>query len=448
MRHIFKKVLGVAAAAIVLVSCHPNVKEAGVSSGSADFSVYVAVGNSLTAGYGDGALYRSGQEMSFPNILAGQMRLAGGGAFNQPLLPEGSGFGPSGNGRFTLVATGLPGNAAFTVASNNAPSITPLSSDWVFAGDKSSLNNFGVPGMRIVEALVPGLGNPANGAGNFNPYFTRFAQNPATSSVIGDVFARRPTFFTFALGNNDILGFASSGGASGAVTPAATFNAVLNLAVDSLLKATPNTRGVIVGIPDVTRIPLFSTLNPTALAASLPAAVTTIFYRNSAGTVASYPLRSGTTNPLFLADGTLFLLPAQGLFAQGIGFTPTNPLPNNLVLDPGEVRNILNARSAYNGWITAYINRKNREAGRTVLAYFNPDPFFDAMQAGIALPGDTRRVSAAFITGGAFALDGVHLTPRGYAMVTNELISVINASFGATLPAVDARKYPATLFPN
>ncbi|MEP1142006.1 MAG: hypothetical protein ABJH44_17430, partial [Balneola sp.] len=40
------------------------------SSGSADFSNYVAIGNSLTAGYMDGALYSNGQANSVAAILA------------------------------------------------------------------------------------------------------------------------------------------------------------------------------------------------------------------------------------------------------------------------------------------------------------------------------------------------------------------------------------------
>ena len=40
--------------------------------GKADFTRYVAVGNSLTAGYSDGALYRSGQQNSYPAMLAEQ----------------------------------------------------------------------------------------------------------------------------------------------------------------------------------------------------------------------------------------------------------------------------------------------------------------------------------------------------------------------------------------
>jgi hypothetical protein len=45
------------------------------TSGSADFSHYVAIGNSLTSGYTDGALFRAGQQNSIPNILAQRFAL-------------------------------------------------------------------------------------------------------------------------------------------------------------------------------------------------------------------------------------------------------------------------------------------------------------------------------------------------------------------------------------
>ncbi len=48
------------------------MKQDAYTNGEADFSNYVALGNSLTAGYADNALYITGQENSYPNILAQQ----------------------------------------------------------------------------------------------------------------------------------------------------------------------------------------------------------------------------------------------------------------------------------------------------------------------------------------------------------------------------------------
>src|SRR5690606_32355776 len=47
--------------------------------------------------------------------------------------------------------------------------------------------------------------------GGANPYFARFASSSG-ASVIEDAVAQNPTFFTLWIGNNDVLGFATSGG--------------------------------------------------------------------------------------------------------------------------------------------------------------------------------------------------------------------------------------------
>lgn len=48
----------------------PVQAEVALNTNGLDFSSYIAVGASFTAGYTDGALFKAGQENSFPNILA------------------------------------------------------------------------------------------------------------------------------------------------------------------------------------------------------------------------------------------------------------------------------------------------------------------------------------------------------------------------------------------
>src|ERR1700761_913237 len=74
------------AGSLLLVSCRPTVQTPSASHGSADFTRYIAVGNSLTAGYADGGLYLAGQLNSYPSIIAKQMASVGGGSFTQPLF--------------------------------------------------------------------------------------------------------------------------------------------------------------------------------------------------------------------------------------------------------------------------------------------------------------------------------------------------------------------------
>ena len=74
------------------------IPEVALNTNGLDFSNYVAVGASFTAGYTDGALFIAAQENSFPNILASKFALAGGGEFNQPLMADNiGGFVAGGN---------------------------------------------------------------------------------------------------------------------------------------------------------------------------------------------------------------------------------------------------------------------------------------------------------------------------------------------------------------
>ena len=59
-----------------------------LDAGNADFSNFVAVGASFTAGFTDGALFIASQENSFPNIMARQMAEAGGGEMSQPFMSD------------------------------------------------------------------------------------------------------------------------------------------------------------------------------------------------------------------------------------------------------------------------------------------------------------------------------------------------------------------------
>ncbi|MCK5468218.1 MAG: hypothetical protein KAI99_06915, partial [Cyclobacteriaceae bacterium] len=60
-------------ALVLFYACKPEIEVPAPSTGGADFSNYIAVGNSLTAGYGDNGLYADGQMQSYPNLIAQQM---------------------------------------------------------------------------------------------------------------------------------------------------------------------------------------------------------------------------------------------------------------------------------------------------------------------------------------------------------------------------------------
>ena len=128
------------------------------NSGQADFTKMISVGNSLTAGFMDGALYDRGQENSFVVILAEQMKAAGGGEFNSPTINSENGYFSEGPGDSIL------GRLVLTIDPNTgdiAPA--PIGSGDLpapYSGEKSTLNNFGVPNVTLGTALIPDTGDP------------------------------------------------------------------------------------------------------------------------------------------------------------------------------------------------------------------------------------------------------------------------------------------------
>jgi len=81
------------------------------SPGTADFTMYVSIGNSLTAGYQSNALSERDQKNSFPDILSKQFQRT---SFEQPLIKN-PGIGDP--GRLRLL--NLPSNIV------SEPSVDP-----------------------------------------------------------------------------------------------------------------------------------------------------------------------------------------------------------------------------------------------------------------------------------------------------------------------------------
>ena len=233
------------------------------TSGSADFSNYVAVGNSLTAGFSDAALFIDGQTNSFPTMLASNFALAGGGTFNVPFMADNLGGA-------TLGGTPILGNRLILSFASGSPTPTPVSGSGTTEITNTlsgAFNNMGVPGAKSFHLAAPGYGNAAGvSAGLANPYFARFASS-ADATVIGDAVAQNPTFFSLWIGNNDILSYATGGGVgvdqTGNLDPSTygrsdiTDPNVFAMVYDGLLQAlTANgADGVVATIPDITTIP-------------------------------------------------------------------------------------------------------------------------------------------------------------------------------------------------
>ncbi|WP_346881895.1 G-D-S-L family lipolytic protein [uncultured Algibacter sp.] len=233
-----------------------------LTSGSVDFSNYVAIGASFTAGFTDGGLFIASQENSFPNILSKEFTKVGGGNFVQPLMSDNTGGILVGGNiarsyRLTFnseTATPQPLNTFLTELGAPVPTITTEAG--INIG--SDFNNFGIPGAKSFHLIAPGYAG-------FNPYYARIASAPA-ATVLGDAMAKNPTFFTLSeVGGNDVLGNALSGGESDMmasnydpITPVGNFDNALNQLIDGL--TSNGAKGVITNVPNITDLPHFTTV--------------------------------------------------------------------------------------------------------------------------------------------------------------------------------------------
>ncbi|MBF03042.1 MAG: G-D-S-L family lipolytic protein [Flavobacterium sp.] len=515
-------------------SCEPEfdnpVSTDDYSAGEADFSSYVAVGNSLTAGYMDGTVYKSGQENSFPNLLAKQFSVVGGGAFTQPSYEDDVNNlgGIAGFSSTRLIINTEPktdGSGNILLDCNGNPILKGLqpiagTSTVTLAPQATAYNNMGVPGAKSFHLLLPGYGS-------LNPYYARHATS-STSTVLGDAMMKNPTFFTNWIGANDVLAYATSGGIGvnqtgnsniatygmNDITDPQTFAFHYNLIINGgthpsfgpVTGLTANgAKGVVATIPSVTSIPFFTTVpyNPltacslggnnqaigeatiNALNAQLYGPLKQALTAFNAGSRIDLLVTTGG-NPLLIKDETLPDLSAQltaaftptlgastaafygSVFGQArqatasdlvllttssvIGTAPagvpapldkygiTYPLQDQHILIPSEQTAIATATAAYNNAIVSVAASKD-------LAVADMNTILNKLVSGLRADNGTLYTANYFNSGTTefkvlFSLDGVHPNARGYSVISNEIIKVINSHYKANLPLLNPNDYP------
>ncbi len=449
----------------VLFACEPKIDEFPSSAGTADFSKYIAIGNSLTAGFASQALSQEGQMYSFPNMLATKLKEVGmQGELKQPLIPlineddKGIGIGSDAQGnpvfhtklKLGLVPDGSGGQTLSPVPYDVTVSSAELGAALLtsVAGD-GPYNNLGVPGAKAGHLLFDKYGtygamHPVSGDPLFNPYYVRFASTPSTT-ILEEAMAQAPSFFTLWIGNNDVLGYATSGGAVDVLTDLTEFTTYMTAIINTLVSN--GAKGAVANIPDVTSIPFFTTVPYNALL--LDEATATAL--NTAYAALGITFSAGN-NPFIIVDlaapgevrqmqeGELVLLsiPQADIKNPDIGLGSKTPIPSQYVLTAAEIQAIQTATAQFNDVISVLVNNKD-------IALVDMNTHLNTLKTGLLYDGIS--MNTTFITGGAFSLDGIHLNPRGNAVIANFFIDAINAKFNARVPKVNVTDYPGIKFP-
>jgi lysophospholipase L1-like esterase len=401
---------------------------ASPAAAQVDFTTFVQIGDSITAGFTDSCLVEHGQRDSFGAIIA---RQAGAASFEQPLVKE-PGLGPC------QVLTSLAPTFGFKPNTG-----TPLNLNL-----PRPYNNLAVPGFTVKDTTTS-----RTSADNGNPLTDLVLRNPAfgNTTQLQQAASLKPTFTTIFIGNNDILnsvGIATViDGAT--LTTKAAFQTNFQLIVDTMKAAQGGTgKGIVIGLPDITSLPFTSTVSPF-IAPGL-----TYLGRKSKIDPAT-GLNIGFDPIAPIPAGSLVTLQAGPLIHSGFGIPCAvaklpncdQPLPDGylsidvssgtpkvkvnagVVLYPDEV---LLAQSR-----TADINAVIKAAGTAAgYKYFDGSAYFAELKKNGRDFGGMI-ITTDYLKGGFFGYDGVHPTSIGYAIVANDLISFINANYGTSIPAVD-----------
>jgi lysophospholipase L1-like esterase len=359
------------------------------------FTRYVAVGDSLTAGFTNGSLVLTHQAASWPLLLARQAGV-GSANFQQPYMTD----------------PGIPAELAL-LSLLPTPVIAPKSTDLGLPANYSlerPYDNLAVPGATSVDVI-------SRTTGGLHDLILR-----GLGTQLQQAVSLAPTFVTLWIGSNDVLGAVSGGQAIDGVTmvPLEAFRAAYAQIV-AALTATGATV-VTATIPDVTAIPFANTIPPVVVDS----------------TTGRPALIGGHTVPLIGPAGPLpadaqVTLGASSYLARGVGIPIAlggsgEPLPDEVVLDPTELAAIRDRVSA--------MNQSIREiAGAASVSVLDLYAFTaDLLANGQSYAGVT--LDGSYLTGGLIGYDGVHPTDIGYALIANEWIAFLNREKGTQLRPV------------
>lgn len=374
--------------------------QAAQAKNAGNFSTTVFLGDSLTAGYQSGSLLDTQQVHGWAPVVATQAQFS----IVQPLIAY-----PGAPNVMELVSVGPP------PVITTAPGTTTGRDNYAVQP-----TDVAVPGAYVndVANTVP-LANPAPGQQQLNQLvlgFPGLGYGQAYSQLQWAIYLQPTTIFLW-IGNNDAL-VADLTGTPSSMTPLATFTTQYTALMQQLTTLT--TAHLVIGnIPDVTLVPYLT-----------PAALVLAEYSAATG------LPTATLSVLFGINPGDFVTP-EGLteITAILAGKQKTPLSDAGVLTAAEATTVRSMVTSYN----QVIAQQAQAAGAT-LVDINA-LFTKVASSGLTINGYTG--TASFL-GGFFALDGIHPTNTGYAVVANTFIDTMNTSFSKSIPDVSLSAVAAT----
>ncbi len=391
---------------ILLSGCEPDMQNYKPHSGEADFSVYVAIGGSKTAGFTSNELFKSGQIVSYPNIISRQLLHVGGGEFRQPLMTDELGFG----NKLVLdfVSDCHNDSVLAAVSAGGMADESNLSNIYM---DFGPFHNLGVPFARIsdITSRVDATQNP------FLSYFSRFAQSPV-SSVIEDALSIDPTFFSLWIGTSDLL--------LPALYPQQQMEIITKTEFDSyftqiIMQLNQDVKqGIVATIPDITDFSYFTHIKTQNI-------------------WVTDELAEGGKR-LLTSDERL-LLSAETLIKCENAGSEEFPLAREYYLPETQI-NLLRTR------VHEFNQIIKERALEYDLAYVDMYELFKSL-AHSNLVYDGVAFNNKYIFGSFYSIDGLTLTPRANAIVANAFIHAANEKYKSSIPVISIAQFQSVEFP-
>jgi hypothetical protein len=405
----FNTLAGIGAAAALaglVAACNPDAKVHGprLTGDETLFTNYVALGNSITAGFQSDGINDSTQVRSYAVLLARAM----GTRFAIPTLNKPGCRPPIRNFVTQARVSDAPAQSCALRAT---------------AGATDILNNVAVPGHKVVDATALAGGNPTvSDPNNLLTQLILGGRSQVTRALEAD-----PTFLSIWLGNNDVLQPVLSGMPNNA-TPQATFEQQYNSMLDQLLAGAPNLKGgVLIGVANAVLLPY---LFPAAALAS--PAFKGFVDQAAGGTVLVLPNCTGSSS--LIGIGLLSQM-RSGAHPRVISCAKGDPLVQPpvgdiFILDAAEQGQALAIVAGYNDFL-------EEKAAELDFAFWDPNVLFGLLSERAGGSNEIPNVlnpASATPFGALISLDGVHPSSAGHIRMVNALIGAINAKYSTTLP--------------
>lgn len=399
--------------------------------GSADFTRFVALGDSYGAGFESNSLNQNHQQFSWPAIIAKQAGLrlctpadtAASVCFAQPLVSF-----PGISNELILQSIAPPSPVIAPAPGQGQPLMLTFARPY---------NNLSVPGATVGALLTvtggegPSVGEPT--VVSFGRFILR-----GQGTQVQQAVAQHPTFIAMWIGGNDYLSTIFSGDPS-SLTPVADFKFRYEKVLDDLIAGAP-TAGMVVGNLPTGVVPYLRLIPPFLVDPSTGQPVLV------GGQRVFFTVRTGTDandQPIIepISQTTLIPFHTRAKLAQGFGLPaifknipPFSQLPH--VGEPLATTDVITAEeyATVVARVGQYNQIINAAASARQIPVADVAGLFDRVFSATGEHLGPIAVTSAPVSGGFFGLDFFHLTDLGYLMMGNEFIKAINAGYDTEIP--------------